>query len=475
MALWGGRFSQAPTDAVFALSRSVHFDWRLAPYDLRSSLAHLEVLQSSGLLEDSVCEAIRGALQELIAEVASGKFSAIETDEDVHSALERGLTEKLGAIGGSLRAGRSRNDQVATDLRLYSIDHMIEVAQQLIALQNALLAKASEYGDSPAPGFTHLQHAQPVLFGHELAKHVQSFARDLDRIHDWLDRALVSPLGSGALAGSSLPLSPEVTARNLGFTSSAANSIDGVSDRDFVAEALFILSMIGIHLSRIGEEWCIWATTEFGWAKVSDAYSTGSSIMPQKKNPDMAELARGKAGRLVGNLTGVLTMLKGLPFAYNRDLQEDKEPIFDSIDTVLLVLPAVTGMIATTDFDRDKMALAAPLGFSLATEIADYLVRAKVPFAQAHEAAGKCVALCEQSNRQLHQLTDAEFAEIHPSLQSDVREFLTVHGALESRTSVGGTSPSSFKAQINEAISVTQTYSKEFSHKAAAFSEMMGP
>lgn len=474
MALWGGRFSQAPTDAVFALSRSVHFDWRLAPYDLRSSLAHLEVLQSSGLLDDSVCEAIRGALQELIAEVASGKFTAIETDEDVHSALERGLTEKLGAIGGSLRAGRSRNDQVATDLRLYSIDHMIEVAQQLIALQNALLAKASEYGDSPAPGFTHLQHAQPVLFGHELAKHVQSFARDLDRIHDWLDRTLVSPLGSGALAGSSLPLSPEVTARNLGFTSSAANSIDGVSDRDFVAEALFILSMIGIHLSRIGEEWCIWATTEFGWAKVSDAYSTGSSIMPQKKNPDMAELARGKAGRLVGNLTGVLTMLKGLPFAYNRDLQEDKEPIFDSIDTVLLVLPAVTGMIATTDFDRDKMALAAPLGFSLATEIADYLVRARVPFAQAHEAAGKCVALCEQSNRQLHQLTDAEFAEIHPSLQGDVREFLTVHGALESRTSVGGTSPSSFKAQINEAISVTQVYSKEFSHKAAAFSEMMG-
>ena len=415
MALWGGRFSQSPADAVFALSRSVHFDWRLAPYDLRSSLAHLDVLQSSGLLEDSVAKPIRGALKELIAEVASGKFVANATDEDVHSALERGLTEKLGDIGGSLRAGRSRNDQVATDLRLYAIDHMMEVAQQLLALQNALIAKASEYGDAPAPGFTHLQHAQPVLFGHEIAKHVHGFSRDLDRIHDWLDRALVSPLGSGALAGSSLPLSPEVTAKNLGFTSSAANSIDAVSDRDFVAEALFILSMVGIHLSRIGEEWCIWATTEFGWAKVADAYSTGSSIMPQKKNPDMAELARGKAGRLVGNLTGVLTMLKGLPFAYNRDLQEDKEPLFDSIDTVLLVLPAVTGMVATTDFDREKMALAAPLGFSLATEIADYLVRAKVPFAHAHEAAGKCVALCESSGRQLHQLTDAEFSSIHPS------------------------------------------------------------
>ena len=232
--------------------------------------------------------------------------------------------------------------------------------------------------------------------------------------------------------------------------------------------------MVGIHLSRIGEEWCIWATTEFSWAKVADAYSTGSSIMPQKKNPDMAELARGKAGRLVGNLTGVLTMLKGLPFAYNRDLQEDKEPLFDSIDTVLLVLPAVTGMVATTDFDREKMALAAPLGFSLATEIADYLVQVKVPFAHAHEAAGKCVALCEASGRQLHQLTDEEFASIHPLLKPDVREVLTVHGALESRTTVGGTSPASFKQQIKEATSITAAYSKEFTDKAKAFSEMMG-
>ena len=474
MALWGGRFAQSPAEAVFALSRSVQFDWRLAPYDLRSSLAHLAVLQSSGLLEKSVAEPIRGALKELTSEIAQGTFAPIETDEDVHSALERGLTEKLGAIGGSLRAGRSRNDQVATDLRLYAIDHMIEVAQQVIALQESLIAKAKEYSDAPAPGFTHLQHAQPVLFGHEIAKHVQGFSRDLERIEDWLDRAQISPLGSGALSGSSLPLSPETTAKELGFTSSATNSIDAVSDRDFVAEALFILSMIGIHLSRIGEEWCIWATTEFGWAKVSDAYSTGSSIMPQKKNPDMAELARGKAGRLVGNLTGVLTMLKGLPFAYNRDLQEDKEPLFDSIDTVLLVLPAVTGMIATTDFDREKMALAAPLGFSLATEIADYLVRAKVPFAHAHEAAGKCVALCESTGRQLHQLTDQEFSSIHPELNGDVRDVLTVHGALESRTTIGGTSPASFKNQMKEVSEKTSAFSKGFSIKAKAFSEMMG-
>ena len=474
MALWGGRFSDGPADAVFALSRSVHFDWRLAPYDLRSSLAHLEILQSSGLLTEDVARQIRGGLEQLIAEVSSGAFTAIDSDEDVHSALERGLTEKLGDIGGSLRAGRSRNDQVTTDLRLYAIDHMLEVATQILQLQRALIAKASEYGDAPAPGFTHLQHAQPILFGHELAKHAHAFARDLDRIHDWIARTSVSPLGSGALAGSSLPLSPEKTATALGFTSSSANSIDGVSDRDFVAEALFILAMVGSHLSRIGEEWCIWATTEFGWAKVADAYSTGSSIMPQKKNPDMAELARGKAGRLVGNLTGLLTTLKGLPFAYNRDLQEDKEPLFDSIDTVLLVLPAVTGMVATTDFDREKMAFAAPLGFSLATEIADYLVRAHIPFAHAHEAAGKCVALCESSGRQLHELTDAELAHIHPSLLPDVRDVLTVHGALESRTTFGGTSPSSFAVQIADLKSSVDADEKKFNDKTKAFSAMMG-
>jgi argininosuccinate lyase len=474
MALWGGRFSDGPADAVFALSRSVHFDWRLAPYDLRSSLAHLDILQSSGLLTEDVAGQIRKGLKELITEVAAGTFTAIASDEDVHSALERGLTEKLGEIGGSLRAGRSRNDQVTTDLRLYAMDHMLEVAAQILKLQEALVAKASEYGDAPAPGFTHLQHAQPILFGHEIAKHAHAFARDLDRINDWLARTSVSPLGSGALAGSSLPLAPEKTAASLGFATSSANSIDGVSDRDFVAEALFILAMVGSHLSRIGEEWCIWATTEFGWAKVADAYSTGSSIMPQKKNPDMAELARGKAGRLVGNLTGLLTTLKGLPFAYNRDLQEDKEPLFDSIDTVLLVLPAVTGMVATTEFDREKMALAAPLGFSLATEIADYLVRAHIPFAHAHEAAGKCVALCESSGRQLHQLTDAEFAHIHPSLLPDVRDVLTVHGALASRITKGGTSPSSFAHQISQLQELVKSDGKKFTDKQAAFSAMMG-
>ena len=473
MALWGGRFSDAPSDAVFALSRSVSFDWRLAPYDLRSSLSHLRVLQSSGLLKEDAAKKIEGGLRDLIADVASAKFLPSVEDEDVHSALERGLTEKIGEVAGALRAGRSRNDQVATDLKLFAIDHMLDIANQITLLQETLIAKASEYSDAPAPGFTHMQHAQPILFGHEIAKHVHAFARDVDRISDWLARTSVSPLGSGALAGSGLGLAPEVTAKDLGFTSSSANSIDGVSDRDFVAEALFILSMVGVHLSRIGEEWCIWATNEFGWAKVADAYSTGSSIMPQKKNPDVAELARGKAGRLIGNLTGVLAMLKGLPFAYNRDLQEDKEPLFDSIDTLRLVLPAVTGMVATTSFDREKMASAAPQGFSLATEVADFLVRAGVTFAQAHEAAGKCVALCESKGLQLHELSDSDFLGVHPSLTSEVRTCLTVDGAIGSRKTIGATGGTALAKQISDATAETRAHKLKISTQIRSFSEMM--
>jgi len=474
MALWGARFSDGPADAVFALSRSAHFDWRLAPYDIRSSLAHLSVLESSKLVSKDDAAAIRGALKELAAEVANGSFVADATDEDVHSALERGLTAKLGHVGGALRAGRSRNDQVTTDLRLFVIDHMLEVAALITDLNSAILKKAGEYVNDSAPGFTHIQHAQPVSFGHELAKHAHAFARDLDRINDWFKRTSVSSLGAGALAGSSLPLDPAHTAKDLGFDSAFANSIDAVSDRDYVAEALFICATVGLHLSRIGEEWTLWASTEFAWAKVADEYSTGSSIMPQKKNPDMAELARGKSGRLIGNLVSVMTMLKGLPFAYNRDLQEDKEPLFDSIDTLLLVLPAITGMVATTDFDREKMAAATPTGFSLATEIADYLVRKSVPFALAHETAGKCVSLCEKSSRQLHELSDEEFTSIHPSLDGGVRAVLTVAGALSSRTTAGGTAPALVTEQIKLAVQENLTQSKKIAAKAAAFSEMMG-
>lgn len=474
MALWGGRFASGPADSAAALSRSVHFDYRLAPYDLRSSLAHLAVLEKSGLIPDNEAIEIAKTIRALLSEVADGVFGILDSDEDIHSALERAMTERIGEIGGKLRAGRSRNDQVATDLRLFAIDHLLEIAAHITELQSALLSKAKEYADAPAPGFTHLQHAQPVLFGHELAKHVHAFARDLDRINDWLARTSYSPLGSGALAGSSLPLDPEFTAKELGFNGAIGNSIDAVSDRDFVAEALFIMAMVGVHLSRIGEEWCIMATTEFAWAELDDAYSTGSSIMPQKKNPDMAELARGKAGRLVGNLTGLLTMLKGLPFAYNRDLQEDKEPLFDSIDTLNLVIPAVTGMVATTKFNRQKMAVAAPAGFSLATEIADYLVRKNVPFAKAHEAAGKCVAIAESSGRELHQLSDEEFKSAHHDLDSGVRSVLTIEGALSGRTTHGGTAPSELQKQFQTLESQIKSAHSIITNEAKSFSEMMG-
>ena len=474
MALWGGRFSNKPTDAVFALSQSISFDWRLAPYDLRSSLAHLAVLEKAGLLSQDDALKIEKALKELMAEVSSGKFLPVSEDEDVHSALERALTEKLGPLGGSLRAGRSRNDQVTTDLRLFAIDHMLILAHQLTELIEVILTKASEYVNDAAPGFTHIQHAQPISFGHEIAKHAHAFARDVDRINDWLHRTSVNSLGAGALSGSSLKLDPVFAAKNLGFERSFENSIDAVSDRDYVAEALFVTSLIGVHLSRIGEEWTLLGSTEFSWAEIADEYSTGSSIMPQKKNPDMAELARGKTGRLVGNLMSVLTMLKGLPFAYNRDLQEDKEPLFDSLDTLALVIPAVSGMVATTNFDREKMKLSAPTGFSLATEIADYLVRKNVPFAQAHEAAGACVALCEKSSCQLHELTDKQLAEIHPSLDPSVRDVLTVEGAIASRTTAGGTAPSQVLVQISEAMKKTLDQRKEIASKSKAFSEMMG-
>ncbi len=473
MALWGGRFTDSSADSAFALSCSIEFDWRLAPYDIRSSLAHVAVLESSGLLTPTDAGAIRQGLKELAEEVNAGKFIPQANDEDVHSALERGLTEKLGPLGGALRAGRSRNDQVTTDLRLFSIDHMLEVGSMITTLQSAILEKAAQYINDSAPGFTHIQHAQPVSFGHELAKHAHAFARDLDRINDWLDRTSVSSLGAGALAGSSLPLDPAFTAVNLGFASSFANSIDAVSDRDYVAEALFIFSLIGIHLSRIGQEWTLWASTEFAWAEVSDAYSTGSSIMPQKKNPDIAELARGKSGRLLGNLVSVLTMLKALPFAYNRDLQEDKEPLFDSIDTLLLLLPAVAGMIATTEFDREKMAMAAPLGFTLATEIADYLVLKKIAFAQAHEAAGSCVKLCQSTNRQLHELTDSEFLAIHSALDPGVRMVLSVEGALHSRTTAGGTAPVLVAKQIADALAANAGQAALITRAQKVFREMM--
>jgi argininosuccinate lyase len=452
--LWGGRFEGGPSDAMAALSLSVHFDWRLAPYDLAQSRAHARVLHRASLLDDGELEAILGALDSLGVDVASGAFAPVPADEDVHTALERGLTERLGVLGGKLRAGRSRNDQVATDLRLFLRDHARLVAGAVVDLQYALLEQSSRHVDTAAPGFTHLQHAQPVSFGHELAKHVHAFARDVDRLRDWDRRAALSPMGAGALAGSSLPLDPHAVAAELGFRDAIPNSIDAVSDRDFVAEFCFATAMIGVHLSRLGEEICLWTSREFGWATLDDAWSTGSSIMPQKKNPDVAELARGKSGRLIGGLTSVLTMLKGLPFAYNRDLQEDKEPAFDAIDTLLLLLPAMTGCVATLRFDVERMAAAAPQGFALATDIAEWLVRQGVPFREAHEVAGGCVRRAEARGVELWDLSDDEMRSISDHLTPAVRGVLSVRGALESRSAFGGTAPSRVREQLAAATLV---------------------
>jgi len=446
--LWGGRFAGGPADAMAALSASVHFDWRLAPYDVRQTAAHARVLHRAGLLSTDELALVVAALDELGADIASGAFTPQPDDEDVHTAVERGLLERLGPLGGKLRAGRSRNDQVATDFRLYLRDQAREIALRVADLQLALLEQAEAHVDTLAPGFTHLQHAQPVSFGHELAKHVHALGRDIDRLRDWDRRNSLSPLGAGALAGSSLGLDPEAVAAELGFRGALANSIDAVSDRDWVAEFLFVAAMIGVHLSRIGEEVVLWTSREFGWATLDDAWSTGSSIMPQKKNPDVAELIRGKSGRLIGDLTGLLATLKGMPFAYNRDLQEDKEPVFDAVEQLLLVLPAVTGMMATLRFDRTRMSIAAPEGFALATDIAEWLVRQGVPFRDAHEIAGTCVRLAEERDQELWDLSDDDLAAISSALTPAVRDVLSVEGSVASRSSFGGTAPVRVREQI---------------------------
>ena len=446
--LWGGRFASRPSDALARLSVSVHFDWRLAPYDLRASAAHARVLHRAGLLTDAELDTMLGALNDLGKAVATGEFRPTPDDEDVHTALERGLVERVGTLGGKLRGGRSRNDQVATDLRLYLRDQVRALALAVTDLQNALMSQAASHLDVAMPGMTHLQHAQPVLLAHHLLAHAHAFDRDLGRLRDWDVRAAVSPLGAGALAGSSLPLDPAAVAAELGFDRPAANSIDAVSDRDFVAEFLFTAALLGVHLSRLGEEIILWATPEFGWVRLDDAWSTGSSIMPQKKNPDIAELARGKSGRVIGNLTGLLATLKGLPLAYDRDLQEDKEPVFDSADQLLVLLPAVTGLVATLRFDRDRLETAASAGFSLATDMAEWLVRAGVPFRDAHGIAGRAVAYCEAHDIDLPDLTDAQLGEIDARLTPAVRDVLTVDGALRARVAIGGTAPERVTEQL---------------------------
>ena len=435
-SLWGARFASGPSPELAALSRSTHFDWQLAPYDIAGSRAHAKALAAAGYLTDSELERMLDGLDHL------GDATPLESDEDVHGALERVLIERIGPeLGGKLRAGRSRNDQIATLIRLYLLDHASVIGALVVDLIDAIAAQAERHETAIMPGRTHLQHAQPVLLAHHLLAHAWPLVRTLERLRDWRVRASTSPYGAGALAGSSLGLDPALVAAELGLSRPSENSIDATASRDVVAEFAFIAAQLGIDLSRFAEEIIVWNTREFGFVTLDDAYSTGSSIMPQKKNPDIAELARGKSGRLIGNLTGLLATLKGLPLAYNRDLQEDKEPVFDSVETLEVLLPAFTGMVSTLRFNTDRMAELAPQGFSLATDVADWLVRQRVPFREAHEISGALVRFCEERGLDLHEPTDEQYTQISPHLTAAVREVLTVSGSVQSRTGAGGTAP----------------------------------
>lgn len=448
-ALWGGRFASGPNDALAALSKSTHFDWRLASYDLKGTSAHLVALKAAGYLSAEEHDVLQNAVEELQRRVVSGAFRPKPEEEDVHAALERGLIEIAGAeIAGKVRAGRSRNDQIATLIRSFMLDASQAIEEQLINYLDALCTQAEKHLGVAMPGRTHFQHAQPVLLSHHLLAHAWPMVRNLQRLEDLRSRCNASPYGAGALAGNTLGLDPKLVAAELGFDRVTENSMDATSSRDLVAEFAFVLTMISIDLSRFAEEVIAWATKEFGYIKLADEFSTGSSIMPQKKNPDIAELARGKAGRLIGNLAGFLATLKGLPLSYNRDLQEDKEPIFDSFDNLMLILPAFTGMVATLSFDKKRLEELAPQGFALATDVAEWLVKQGVAFREAHEVTGELVRFCEERNIELSDLTDEQLRSVSARLQPEVKKVLSVSGAIEARSGAGGTASSQVVEQL---------------------------
>jgi argininosuccinate lyase len=446
-ALWHGRFSVAPNDDLMSFTESLSFDQRLWRDDIFASIAHVRGLEHSKILASTEASAIVTALEQVASEFSKGQFKFVKTDEDIHTAIERRITEIAGDVGGKVHTGRSRNDQCVTALKLWTRREMMTVANQLLGLCDVLFSRANQsgWGDDGVylPGYTHLQRAQPVLLAHHLTAHAWAFARDIDRLLDTVKRANVSPLGAGALAGSSLPIDPEFTANEMGFASSFGNSLDAVSDRDFVAEALFNLALIGTHLSRLGEEWVLWTTEEFGFATLDDRYATGSSMLPQKKNADIAELARGKAGRLIGNLTGLLTTLKGLPLAYNRDLQEDKEPLFDSYDQVIRAIAALSGMISTASFNADNMRRSANSQLLAATDLAEWLVRRGTPFRQAHAMVGALVQRAIAGEQSLRDLVahDDQFGDEAARLIGDGI------GVLQ-RTSPGASGPAAAALQV---------------------------
>jgi argininosuccinate lyase len=441
--LWHGRFAAGPSDELVAFTESLSFDRRLAPDDIAGSRAHVTMLARVGLLSAEDAAVLRAALDRVDQELADGTFTFSAVDEDVHTAVERRVTELAGSAGGRLHTGRSRNDQVATDLRLYLRREGLDVARRVHALQEVLVRRAEQAGDAYMPGYTHLQAAQPVLVAHYLLAHFWAFARDVDRWCDALARADVSPLGAGALAGSSLPLDPDGVAADLGFAARFENSLDAVSDRDFVAEALFVAALTQVHLSRLGEEIVLWSTEELGFLRLADEHSTGSSMLPQKKNPDIAELARGKAGRLIGDLTGFLATMKGLPLAYNRDLQEDKEPLFDALDQSRLALAAMTGLLATAELVVERMQAAADRSASAAVDLAEWLVERGVPFRDAH---ARIATLVRQSHERGVPLDELVLTQ--PDLGPDALALLEPGAAVRRRTTPGGAGPEAVAAQL---------------------------
>ncbi|MGQ0744080.1 MAG: argininosuccinate lyase [Acidimicrobiales bacterium] len=445
MTLWSERMSRPPADALLAFTTSLAVDVRLAADDVAGSRAHVRGLGRCGLLGEDEVKAILRALDMTESELASGQFAFKRGDEDIHTAIERRVTEIAGPVGAKIHTGRSRNDQVATDLRLWVCRELAEVAQRVMDFQQLLLEGAEAAEDTYLPGYTHLQRAQPVLLAHHLLAHGWALGRDVDRLLATCERASVCPLGAGALAGSSLPIDPDFTASELGFRAPFENSLDAVSDRDFVAEALFDLALLGVHLSRLGEEVVLWSSAEFGFLQLDDAWSTGSSMLPQKKNPDVAELARGKAGRLIGNLTGLLVTLKGLPLAYNRDLQEDKEPLFDSVDQIRLALAALGGLLAASAFNADRMAAAADGESIGAVDLAEWLVSRGTPFRAAHAAVARLVRRAGEEDKPL-----AELVEADPALGPEAAELLGPGWAVTRRRTPGGGGPGPVAAQLDQ-------------------------
>jgi argininosuccinate lyase len=452
--LWGARFDGGPDEAAWRLGVSTHFDTRLARHDVAGSRAHASELARVGLLDPATLEEVLAALDELDGLLARGEFDLEPTDEDVHGALERWLTERLGADAGRVRAGRSRNDQVVSDLRLWTRDAIDRTVADVGALQAALVARAEEHRSTLAPGYTHLQRAQPVLLAHWFLAWFWMLERDVARLTDARRRVDVSVLGSAALAGQTLGLDPEAYAAALGFAAVTDNSLDAVSSRDFVLEVLAASAILATTLSRLAEELVVWSTSEFGFARLSDGFTTGSSIMPQKRNPDVAELARGKAGRVIGSLVAVLTTVKGLPLSYDRDLQEDKEPLFDAIDTLGLVVPALTGAIASAVFDVERLARAASDPGGLATDLAEVLVRRGVPFARAHDLVGELVRLAEGSGRTIAELDADEAGALDPALDASALAVLDARSAVERREGRGGTGPASVARQLAAASAI---------------------